>query len=64
MRVENNIKVYRKQKNLTQEKLAQKSDLTLRTIQHYELGTRTPDILVLHRIAKVLDVTAADLYPA
>ena len=49
-----NVKKFRKQAQLTQEKLADKVDLSLRYIQSIEDGTRIPTIMTLLKIAVAL----------
>lgn len=53
------LKAKRKEYNLTQEELAKAADVTTRTIQNYELGTRRPSNLeTIQKIAGVLQTTA------
>ena len=60
-----NLKRYRKAKGLSQEKLAQKAEVTYSTLAKIEAGYNTnPKVLSLIRIAKVLDVTVSDLLGA
>jgi transcriptional regulator with XRE-family HTH domain len=49
-----NIKFFRKSAGLSQEKLANKIDLTLRYFQRLESGSHTPTIATLMKIAKAL----------
>lgn len=46
----------RKQKGLTQEELADRSQITVRTIQRMEAGANTPQSFTLKAIAKALEV--------
>jgi len=55
------IRYYRKQKGYSQEKLAEKTDLSKMSIRRYETGERQPRIEQLHRIAEALDVRIWDL---
>ena len=61
------LKLKRKTKGLTQEGLATKSSLLVRTYQRYEKGERTPDVHTSIRIAETLDVPVnqdfKDLFP-
>lgn len=57
-----NLKRYRKEKGLSQEKLAQKAGVTYSTLSKIEAGYNTnPKVLSLVRLAKALDVTVTDL---
>ena len=55
------IKTARKSANLSQTELAKRLDKTMRTIQKYESGEIEPSIAMINAIAKVLDVSPADL---
>ena len=55
------IKAARKSANLSQTELAKRLDKTMRTIQKYESGEIEPSIAMINAIAKVLDVSPADL---
>lgn len=55
------IKAARKAANLSQTELAKQLDKTLRTVQKYESGEIEPSIAMINAIAKVLDVSPADL---
>ncbi len=56
------IKNIRKNKGLTQELLAEKSDLSTRQIVKIENGQATPTIQTLQSIAKALDVSFNNLF--
>ncbi|MDE6845477.1 MAG: helix-turn-helix domain-containing protein [Lachnospiraceae bacterium] len=56
-----NIKKIRKEKNFTQEDLAERLHCTRQTISNYENGKSAPDIELLIEIAGVLDVEVNDL---
>ena len=60
------IKAARKEKKLSQTALANLLGKTLRSVQKYESGEIEPSIALLNTIAKVLEVSPADLigYPA
>ena len=53
-----NIKRLRRQKKLSQEKVARLSDISLNTLTKIESGfTKRPAIQTIHRISKVLGVS-------
>ena len=52
------LKRTRKNKNLTQEQLAEAVGLAVRTIGRYEPGSCFPNERVLHELAEVLNVKA------
>lgn len=56
-----NIKKIRKEKNLTQDDLAERLYCTRQTISNYENGKSEPNIALLVEIAKVLEVEVNDL---
>lgn len=56
-----NIKKIRKEKNLTQEELAECLHCTRQTISNYENGKSEPNIELLIEIARVLEVEVNDL---
>mgnify|MGYP001394722079 FL=1 len=51
------LRELRKEKGLTQKKLAEELGLTERSIRHYEARTHRPDIDILIRIARYFDVS-------
>ena len=55
------IKGARRAANLSQTELAKRLEKTMRTIQKYESGEIEPSIAMINAIAKVLDVSPADL---
>lgn len=57
-----NIKRFRKKAKLTQNGLAQKSGLSIASIQGYEQGKYKPKIENLQKIAKALDVPISTLF--
>ena len=61
MKLNENIKKYRKINGLTQSELAKKLNVTIRTIQNYESGNREPSIFTLNKIATALGATVNDL---
>lgn len=56
-----NIKKYRKLNNMTQESLANASNLSVRHIQKIETGTLNVTISTLNKIASALNVHPSDL---
>ncbi|HNX64756.1 MAG TPA: helix-turn-helix transcriptional regulator [Oscillospiraceae bacterium] len=51
----------RKKLNLTQEQLAKKLGLAAGTVSMWEAGLRKPSIIMLKRIAKILNCTTDEL---
>jgi transcriptional regulator with XRE-family HTH domain len=56
------IQQIRKSQNLTQAKLAEKTDLSENFIGSIERGTRTPSLGVLEKISQALRVKMKDLF--
>lgn len=56
MKLNENLKLFRKKRGLTQKELAEKIGVTSTTITRYEKNVRTPDINTLQRIANVLEI--------
>jgi len=52
----------RREKGLSQEKLAQKSKASRAYIGHLEAGTRTPSFRQLYFLAKALDIEIYELF--
>lgn len=59
-----NIQILRKQKNLTQEALAEEVGVARQTIAKWEAEESAPDLECAGRLAAVLDVTLDDLVSA
>lgn len=57
------IKHYRELKGLTQEELGKMVGVKHNTISAYESGINRPDMDILYKIAKALDVSIDDLFP-
>lgn len=57
-----NVRRLRQQKNLTQEQLAFEARLDLTYVGGIERGRRNPSLLVMARLAAVLDVSPSDLF--
>ena len=55
MQLGNNIQTLRKKKGLSQEKLAEKINVTRQTISNWELGTTAPNPEQLILLSKALD---------
>lgn len=55
------IKAARKAAHLSQTELAQRLDKTMRTVQKYESGEIEPSIAMINAIAKILNISPADL---
>ena len=58
------LKKMREAKNLTQQKLAEQTDIAVRTYKYYESGERVPDVRTAQKIAKALNATVDELFPA
>ena len=56
------IRKYRKKKNLTQEKLAEKAGLHLTFIAHIESGKKVCSINTLNKISQALNITIDKLF--
>ena len=52
----------RKELNMTQKELAEKLNVTDRTISRWECGTTLPDVLMLPEISELYGITVDDLY--
>ncbi len=56
-----NLKVFRLDRKMTQEKLSQKAGLTPEWISHFETGRRKPSMDNLIKLANALNVTLDEL---
>lgn len=56
-----NMKALREQSNMTQAQLAEKAGVTRSLIAQYEIGSKTPTIIVAKRIADIFGVTLDDI---
>ena len=56
-----NVKTYRKAKNLSQEDFAMKLNVVRQTVSKWEKGASLPDVQMLLKISDVLDVSVQDL---
>jgi Predicted transcriptional regulators len=59
--VSRNIKYFRKLKNLTQEVLAEKVEVSTIYVSYLERGTKVPSLEILTKIADILQVNPATL---
>ena len=55
------MKELRKRNGLTQEQVAERLNVSNRTVSHWETGTNMPDISLLIEIAKIYDVSIPEL---
>ncbi len=61
MQLENNIQTLRKKKGLSQEKLAEKINVTRQTISNWELGLTAPNPEQLILLSKEFDISINEL---
>lgn len=61
MQFENNLVLLRKQRNISQEELANQVGVSRQTIYSWESGFNYPNIIMLKKLAEVLNVTTDDL---
>lgn len=61
VKIAENIKYYRKQLGLTQEKLAQLLNGKKSLVSNYENGYSTPDIYTLCKLAQIFDISLDEL---
>ena len=59
-----NLKYYRLKKNMSKKDLAEACGVTPMAITNYEQGTRRPEIEIINKMAKALDVGVADFISA
>ena len=55
------LKELRKEKNLTQQQLAEQLNVSGRTVSRWETGTNMPDISILVDLAKFYDVSIPEI---
>ena len=60
--IQNKLRLFRAQAGLTQEEVAQKTEVTRQTIISIEKGNYTPSVLLALRLAKVLGTTVEELF--
>lgn len=56
-----NIKRIRKEKNITQKQLAERSGLSVTSIQYYECGKFKPKVEQVERLAEALEVSPVEI---
>lgn len=56
-----NIKIFRKNKGLTQEQLAVKLNVVRQTVSKWEKNLSVPDAETLTKLSEILDVSVSDL---
>ncbi|MBR1603199.1 MAG: helix-turn-helix transcriptional regulator [Synergistaceae bacterium] len=61
MNIAEHIKTQRKKQGLNQEELAERLDVSIKTIQRWEWGKRLPRVDELQKLAGVLGVSVEDL---
>lgn len=61
MQINEIIRKYRKEKNMTQEDMANRLGVTAPAVNKWESGASTPDISLLSPIARLLDITLDEL---
>lgn len=57
-----NLREFRLGKNMTQEQVAEKLDVSAQSVSRWECGNTVPDILLLPKIASLYEVTIDDLF--
>ena len=62
VKIENRIREFRKEKHLSQQKLAQAVGLKRRSIMAYENNTISPTLETAYKIAKVLEKEFTDVF--
>jgi len=60
--LENHIKVFRKQADLTQQDLADLVSVSSRTIISLEKGKYNPSVLLAYKLAQVFNISIEDLF--
>lgn len=60
----NKIKEYRKKKNLTQQELGEKLNITHSAVSAYERGLVDLNLKTLYNLADIFEVNVDDLFPA
>ena len=57
-----NIRIFRKQKNISQAQLAEKIGVSQTAVFYWEKGTREPDVKTIMKLSELLHVSLNDLY--
>lgn len=60
--MKNNIKNYRKRRNLSQEQIAYEMELSQHTISQWETGERIPNVIKALKLAEILETSVENLY--
>ena len=63
LRLAKHLQKVRKAKGLTQEKLAEKINKSVTWVGYIESGYRIPNLKLLYKIARALEVKVKDLFP-
>jgi len=61
--MQNKLKFYRQQRNITQKELAKKVGITEQYYQRLEYQQHEPKISTAYKLAKVLDVDVKKIFP-
>lgn len=56
------ISISRKNKNLTQEQLAEKLGVSINAVSKWERGLNLPDVSLMKELCKILDITLNELF--
>lgn len=62
IKIGNYIQLKRKEKNLTQEQLAEKLGISNKTISKWECGKALPDYSIVEMICKTLEISTTELF--
>ena len=62
MTIGEKIKKFRLEKGLTIKQLAEKANLSVTTVWGYENDKHKPSVITSHKLAKILDCSAYELY--
>ena len=58
----NKLRFYRQEKNYSQEKFAELTELDRTYISGLECGKRNPSFLIIQKLIKILEIQANDLF--
>lgn len=61
LKIADNIRLFRKANNLTQEELSKQLGGSKNLVSNYENGISTPDIYTLVKLADIFDITLDEL---
>lgn len=62
IKIGNYIQQKRKEKNLTQEQLAEKLYVSNKTISKWECGRALPDYSIVEQVCKILEISTSELF--